>query len=239
MGGKIGRYLIIHDQQKLLTKRTKQKESYAQHHLLLTFRCLSQDWALLSHWWHVSSFSSFLFAVFDGCQFPEKGTTRNWNRDDCFGEDHPAMIWYIFLVFLVIWGYCWFFSLLHMNLKFNGQCLEDAEILIIVWPETCLELTKKYPSMFFSRRVPVKAHQFCGQEVDHPRFMVGRMQCRFLKNLPKKCPKRRLHWPKKCNPSHTSKAQLRHLESPGLRLELHLLVATSGQPWMGRDGCGL
>ena len=95
---------------KLLTKRTKQKESYAQHHLLLTpasgvcfcfvkptigmFHCLSQDWALLSQWWHVSSFSSFLFAVFDGCQFPEeKGTTRNWNRDDCFGEDHPAIIW--------------------------------------------------------------------------------------------------------------------------------------------------
>ena len=101
MGGKIGRYLIIHDQQKLLTKRTKQKESYAQHHLLLTpasgvcfcfvkptigmFHYLSQDWALLSQWWHVSSFSSFLFAVFDGCQFPEEtGTTRNWNRDDCF-----------------------------------------------------------------------------------------------------------------------------------------------------------
>lgn len=95
---------------KLLTKRTKQKESYAQHHLLLTpasgvcfcfvkptigmFHCLSQDWALLSQWWHVSSFSSFLFAVFDGCQFPEeKGPTRNWNRDDCFGEDHPAIIW--------------------------------------------------------------------------------------------------------------------------------------------------
>ena len=88
--------------------------------------------------------------------------------------------------------------------------------------------------MFFSRRVPVKAHQFCGQEVDRPGFMVGRMQCRFLKNLPKRCLKT-ASLTQKVQP----KSHLQSTTSPGLRLELHLLVATLGQPWMGGDGCGL
>lgn len=143
MGGKIGRYLIIHDQQKTPHKTHKTKRELCTAppsfdiSLPLAGLGFAESLVACFHFFFVSFCGLWWMSI------PREGYNSKleprwlfWRRSSC------NYLIYLFGIFGHL-GVCWFFSLLHMNLKFYGQCPEDAEILIIVWPETCLEFAVK------------------------------------------------------------------------------------------------